>query len=133
MFPFATIAERVLVELTAISWLILIYELARLFVTRETPLIRYLSEASIAIYVIHLTIVVAFSRLFIGLGYSNIISLIFIVLSSVIATGIIYEIFIRRWNMVRILFGMKTRRQHDDTYLPKEHGSTEKVHDSLRG
>ena len=95
--------------MVAISWLVFIYELARRFLNWENKLINYLADASIAIYVIHLTIVLVFSRYFITLDASNLGTFVLITVCSTILTLIVYEVFIRRWSIIRVLFGMKAQ------------------------
>lgn len=97
--------------LSAWCWVLAFLGLGRQYLTRSTPFVRYANEAVLPFYILHQTVIL-------GVGYFvvqwPIPSLLKWVVIGVISFAIImalYELLVRRLNVLRVLFGMKWRRK----------------------
>ena len=88
-------------------WVIAFLGLGKRFLGFSNPTVRYLTEATYPFYILHMTVIVLIGfpvmkwRAGIASRYS------FVVLASTLVTIVSYEVFVRRWNVARFLFGMK--------------------------
>jgi surface polysaccharide O-acyltransferase-like enzyme len=79
------------------------------FLNRGGDFIKYASEAALPIYVIHLPMVVMIGFYVIKFDMPVAAKYLAIVILSLIASVLLYEIAIRRFNFVRFFLGMKKR------------------------
>ncbi|MBN2040489.1 MAG: acyltransferase family protein [Spirochaetes bacterium] len=70
-------------------------------------ILDYCNEAVLPFYILHQTILLAFGYYIIQWDTNNGIKYTAITVSSFAAVMIIYELFVRRFNVLRFLFGMK--------------------------
>jgi glucan biosynthesis protein C len=80
---------------------------ARRFLNRGGGLIRYASEAALPIYIIHLPVVVILGFYVITIQASVAAQYATISLGALVASLALYELAIRRYDAVRLLFGLK--------------------------
>jgi len=76
------------------------------FLNNTNSLLNYASEAAMPFYLLHMTFSVITGYFLIQLNMSVTFKYLLIVLLATGFTLIAYE-FIRRWNVTRLLFGMK--------------------------
>ena len=106
----AWIAYMVLVSFNMWFWVIAFLGLGRRYLGFSNKTLRYITEATYPFYILHMTVVVLIGfpvmnwKMGIAIRYS------FIVIASTLATIMIYELFVRRWRVARVLFGMKPER-----------------------
>lgn len=96
-----------------VSWcgLIAILGYGRQFLNFTNRFLRYQSEASYPVYILHQTIIVVIGYFGIRWPVGVLPKFLVIVAASVFATFAIYEIFVRRTNITRFLFGMRPRKR----------------------
>jgi hypothetical protein len=106
--PLFFVAFCLVKNLNLWSWMIAILGFARIYLNRPGRTIRYANEAVYPFYVLHQTVIIA-------LGYRVIqwemgIAAKFTILAAgtFVITWLIYESIIRRTNILRPLFGMKS-------------------------
>jgi len=91
-------------------WLVAILWLGNRFLNRTGPVLKYSNEAALPLYILHQTVIIAIGYYVIqsamGIGWEFTV----IVTASFIVTMAMYELFIRRWNPIRVLFGMHWKR-----------------------
>jgi fucose 4-O-acetylase-like acetyltransferase len=75
---------------------------------RDGPLVRYLSEATLPLYVLHHTPSVVLAFLIVGLPLSLWAKLALLFVGSILSTFALYHFCIRPWPAMRFLLGMRT-------------------------
>ena len=88
------------------------------FLNRTSPLKRYLSEAAMPFYLLHMTFSVLAGAFIIRLNLPVGAKYPLIVILATILTMVVYEL-VRRWNATRWLFGMKPRKLENKVGLKK--------------
>lgn len=90
-------------------WLLAILGLGSQFLNRKNRFLSYANEAVLPFYILHQTIIISIGfyvvqwNTSVGLKYLTIAS------TSFIAIMLIYELFVRRFTILRFLFGMRLR------------------------
>ncbi|MBI2869211.1 MAG: acyltransferase family protein [Chloroflexi bacterium] len=106
----AFIASQALQAANTWAWLFAILGLGSRFLDRDNRFLRYSNEAVLPFYILHQTVIIVFGfyvvRWSVGVGVK------YLVISAASFAGImlLYELFVRRINALRFLFGMKSSR-----------------------
>jgi hypothetical protein len=74
--------------------------------TGQTPFLRYASEAVLPFYILHQTMLLAVGFFVVQWPIADPLKYLMIMASSFITIVVIYEFIVRRYNPLRILFGM---------------------------
>jgi surface polysaccharide O-acyltransferase-like enzyme len=69
--------------------------------------VKYASEAVLPFYVLHQTIIVGIDFFVVQLPLPIVAKIAIVIVSAFASITIIYEYCVRRWNVTRVLFGMK--------------------------
>jgi peptidoglycan/LPS O-acetylase OafA/YrhL len=103
----AYIAYQAFRGLNAWCWVVMVLSLGRSHLNFSHPLLRYLNEAAYPLYLLHQSIVVALG--FYVVQWQMGIPQKFIIISTAAlgATIGLYELMVRRFNWVRLCFGLK--------------------------
>lgn len=96
--------------LGAILWSIICIQLFSVYFSNKTKLGEYLIEASLPIYLLHHPLSLFFAFLFFDRTEPIWIKMVLHLLFVVFFCLVLYEVLIRRWNFLRILFGLKPLR-----------------------
>jgi len=91
-------------------WLVAILWLGNRFLNRTGPVLKYSNEAALPVYVLHQTIIVVIGFYVVQATWTIGWKFAFIMTTSFIATMLIYELLVRRWNPIRVLFGMHRKK-----------------------
>lgn len=75
--------------------------------TASGAVLRYATEAAYPFYIIHQTVIVTIAYFVCRWEWPSAAKFSFIASASLLLTGAVYEIAVRRWKPVRFLFGMK--------------------------
>lgn len=81
----------------------------RRFLNRGGKFIKYASEAGLPVYIIHLPMVVTIGFYVIKFDIPIAAKYLAILILSLISSVLLYEIAVRRFNFVRLFFGLKKR------------------------
>lgn len=81
------------------------------FLNRTSTLLRYASEAAMPFYLLHMTFSVITGYFVIQLDAPVMVKYPLIVLVATGLTLLAYELVVRRWNVTRLLFGMKPAKK----------------------
>ena len=92
------------------SWVVAILGLGQRFLDKPSKLLRYLSSASYPIYLIHFLVNTAVGMVVVQWDAGIAFKYVVINLATFGICFVIYEV-IRRFNVLRFLFGMKVRRK----------------------
>jgi glucan biosynthesis protein C len=105
----AAIAWCGLSALNVLAWVLTVTGFVTRWFSRGSPTLAYLTDAALPIYMLHQTLIVFavyhLHHVYWPLGVKLLLTLNFSVLGSLA----LYEIFIRRWRWLRLLFGVKSR------------------------
>ena len=91
-------------------WLTAILGFAHRHLTSTNGFLRYANEAVLAFYILHQTLILMIGYYIVQLDTPIIIKYVLVTILSFAATAALYEPLIRRFNVLRFLFGMKPRR-----------------------
>jgi hypothetical protein len=82
--------------------------LAMQYLNIRTPRLDYASEAVLPFYILHQTVILAVGYFVLQWGLPDVLEWAAIVVISFAIIMMIYEFVVRRFNVMRVLFGMKT-------------------------
>ena len=78
--------------------------------SRMSRVARYLNEAVLPVYVLHLPVILAIAFFIVEWTAPMLVKYVALVLASLVLTMAIYDLLVRRFLPVRVLFGMKPRK-----------------------
>ena len=81
----------------------------------NTPFLKYANEAVLPFYILHQTVIVTLGYFVVQWAVPDGLKVLFILTVSFLVTVGLYEFLVRRFNLLRFLFGMK----------PKQRGATD--------
>jgi len=87
-------------------WLVAILWLGNRFLNRTGPVLKYSNEAALPVYILHQTVIIVIGFYVVQLAWGIGLKFAVIMTASFVATMLFYELLVRRWNPVRVLFGM---------------------------
>ena len=93
--------------LTAWMWVVAIFGFGMQYLTVQNKFLAYANEAVLPFYILHQTVLLCVGYYVTHWHIPDPVKYILISLSSFVIILLIYEILIRRINLIRILFGMK--------------------------
>jgi len=88
-------------------WVVALLGLGRRYLNFNNRVLQYANEASYPFYILHQTIVVAIAFYVVRWNISIIEKFFIISTASLVATIFLYELLVKRINVVRFLFGLK--------------------------
>ena len=91
-------------------WLVVILWLGNRFLNRPGPVLSYSNEAALPVYVLHQTVIIVIGFYVVQTAWCIGLKFSVIMTASFVATMLIYELLVRRWNPVRVLFGMRRKK-----------------------
>jgi glucan biosynthesis protein C len=96
-----------------VSWCCLIALLGygKQFLNFTNRFLKYQSEASYPVYILHQTVIIAIGYFVIRWRMGVFPKFIIIVAGSLVVTFAIYEVLVKRTNLTRFLFGMRPKRK----------------------
>jgi hypothetical protein len=77
------------------------------YLTRDAPFLKYANEAVLPFYILHQTVLLLIGYFVVQWAIPDLAKWAIIFVSSFIAIMAIYEFLVRRYNVMRFLFGMK--------------------------
>jgi glucan biosynthesis protein C len=77
--------------------------------TVNTPFLRYTNEAVLPFYILHQTVIISIGFFVVRWAIPDLLKFVLIAASSFFLIMALYEFLVRRYNVMRFLFGMKLR------------------------
>jgi glucan biosynthesis protein C len=77
--------------------------------TFSAPFVRYANEAVLPFYILHQTVIICVGYLVVRWAIPDLLKFVVIAVSSFAIIMALYELLVRRLNIIRVLFGMKWR------------------------
>lgn len=93
------------------TWVLFCLGLGRRYLNRTHRWLPYLTQASYPFYILHQTVIVILGFYLLKLGLGIALGFTLITTASLVATLVLYDLCVRRWNVTRFLFGMKIDRK----------------------
>lgn len=90
-------------------WILALVGYASAYLGRRNAFLAYASEAVYPIYILHQTITIAIAFFLMNLGWGLAAKFAVLATGTFAACLVLYELLIRRWSLVRPLFGLKNR------------------------
>ena len=81
--------------------------LAMQYLTVNTPFLKYAGEAVMGFYILHQTVLLVIGYFVVRWAIPDLAKWMFIFTSSFVVIMVLYEYVVRRFNIIRFLFGMK--------------------------
>ncbi len=92
-------------------WLIVILSFALTRLSFTNGLLRYLNDAAFPIYVLHMPVLTVIAMYVVHLDIPWVLKLVLIIVGAFVITLALYEVLVRRFAVLRILFGLKPHAQ----------------------
>ncbi len=83
----------------------------RKHLTFSTPFLTYANEAVLPFYILHQTVLLAVGYFVVQWAIPSALRWVIILVASFAIIMVLYEFLVRRYNVMRFLFGMKVRRK----------------------
>jgi glucan biosynthesis protein C len=96
-------------SLSSWCWMLAFVGLARQYLTRRTPFLQYANEAVLPFYILHQTVIVVLGYFVVQWAIPGLLKWAIILGGSLAIMMVLYEFLIRRFNVMRFLFGLKWR------------------------
>jgi peptidoglycan/LPS O-acetylase OafA/YrhL len=77
------------------------------FLNFTNRFLKYTGEASYPVYILHQTVIVAIGFYVVQLSTNILVKYLAILIASVVATFVLYDLLVKRFNITRFLFGMR--------------------------
>jgi glucans biosynthesis protein C len=91
-------------------WVIALLGLGHRFLNRTNRVLRYLTEATYPIYILHYVILALIGYALAGLNWPVELKYLTILSLAIAATLLAYDLLVKRTNVTRFLFGMKPKQ-----------------------
>jgi glucan biosynthesis protein C len=94
-------------DLSAWMWVLTFLGFAAKYLNFTNPFLKYATEAVLPFYILHQTLIVCIDFFVVQLPLPIIVKIAIVIVSAFASIMLIYEYGIRRWNVIRVIFGMK--------------------------
>ena len=96
-------------SLSSWCWVLAFAGLARQYLTRRTPFLQYANQSVLPVYVLHQTVILGVGYFVVQSAMPGLLKWAIIFALSLVIIMALYEFLIRRFNVMRVLFGLKWR------------------------
>jgi peptidoglycan/LPS O-acetylase OafA/YrhL len=93
------------------SWLLFILSMASKYLNGTNKFLIYANEAILPFYILHQTVIIVIGFYVVQWNTSVLVKYLFVMPASFIVIMAIYELLIRRVNILRFLFGMRSKKK----------------------
>ncbi|MCG2616721.1 acyltransferase family protein [Terrimonas sp. NA20] len=91
------------------SWILVLFGYASVYLTRSSRFLAYANEAVFPFYILHQTVMMVIAYYLIDQSYGFVVKFVLLVAGTFAGSLLIYELLIRRWKLIRPLFGLKQK------------------------
>jgi glucan biosynthesis protein C len=107
----ANIVFYLLIGFAGWFWLVAIMGLGRRYLNVDSRILPYIREAAYPFYVLHQTVIVAIGYYVVRWTVPALPKFLVVAVASLAVTIVLYDLAVRRTNVTRFLFGMKSLRR----------------------
>jgi peptidoglycan/LPS O-acetylase OafA/YrhL len=93
------------------GWIVFIYSMAAKYLNFKSKIMTYGNEAVLPFYIFHLTVVLCVAWFVLPWDLGIVLKFLIITVASFILIFALYEGFVRHFNVVRFLFGMRFKKR----------------------
>jgi hypothetical protein len=93
------------------SWIIFILSMGARYLNFSNKVLSYANEAVLPFYILHQTVILLVGWFIIPLDLSILVKYLIIATGSFVIIMALYELLIKRFNVLRFLFGMRLKRK----------------------
>jgi len=104
-------------------WLIAILGFGSIYLNFNNRVLKYAGEAVLPFYILHQSVIIVIGYFIIGWTAPVALQYLFLTTASFVAIMALYELFVRRINVMRFLFGLKPGKRAPAPALPSESGA----------
>jgi len=108
------------------SWIALIIGFARKYLNYTNNTLKYCNNLVYPFFILHQSVIIVFGFYVIDWGMSGLLEFATIVIGTFIICGLLYELLIKRINILRTLFGLKWVKKTPSIKLTTNLASTNK-------
>jgi glucan biosynthesis protein C len=101
--------DSILMSLAAWSCIFALLGIVRRYLTFSNPFLSYANEAVLPFYILHQPVILSIGFFVAGWAIPAIGKYLIMLVSAFIVIMVIYEFLVRRFNVMRFLFGMKAK------------------------
>jgi len=91
------------------SWILALFGFAARYLNKKSKLLSYSNEAVYPLYILHQTVMIGIGYYLININWSLGLKLLIMIVGTFSISLLLHELFIRRWKILRPLFGLKRR------------------------
>jgi len=106
-----------------LSWMIFVLSLGAKHLNFKTKVLAYGNEAVLPFYILHQTIILCVGWFVIPWNIGVLPKFLIIAVPSFAMIMLVYELLVRRFNLVRFLFGMRPMGKLPATPIPRPEGA----------
>jgi glucans biosynthesis protein C len=106
----AMIAYRGLANFSVWMWILAALGYGRRYLSFNHPFLRYANEAVYPFYILHQTVIIILGYYLVYQNWGIPFKFLVVVAGTFLITWGLYALLIKRWNLLRVVFGMKWRR-----------------------
>jgi len=99
--------EDLLFSLSAWCWLLAAFGFGMKHLTRSTPFLKYANQTALPFYILHQTLIIMLGYFLVSWEVPDWLKFILVIIGTLLISIGLYEFFVRRFNLMRFLFGMK--------------------------
>jgi len=95
------------------SWLFAILGYSKYLLNKPSKVLTYANDSVYPLYILHQTVLIAMGYSIIQMDWNVYAKFIILIFLTFAGSFLIYELFIKRFNLMRLLFGMKSKPLSD--------------------
>ena len=107
LFPLMDRLVKVLVCLVVWSWLTAVFGFGMVHLNFTNPFLKYANEAVLPFYIIHQSVLICLGFFVMEWAIPDLLKFLIVLTATFILSMGLYEFGVRRFNLMRFLFGMK--------------------------
>jgi hypothetical protein len=123
-FSFVFVLFQIVWTITSWSAVVFVLSIGARYLNTNNRFLVYGNEAVLPFYLFHQTIILCVGWYIIRWDMGLLIKLVIIAAVSFPLIMILYEVFVRRFNIVRFFFGMRPKKKPLATTLPRSEGAS---------
>jgi hypothetical protein len=107
LYAIGEMPADLIVSPVAWCWLLVVFGFGMQHLNFNTPLLKYANEAVLPFYILHQTVIVTLGYFVVQWSIPSLLKFFFTLTASFLISMGLYELIVRRVNLLRFLFGMK--------------------------
>jgi hypothetical protein len=107
LYAIGEMPADLIVSPVAWCWLLVVFGFGMQHLNFNTPFLKYANEAVLPFYILHQTVIVTLGYFVVQWSIPSLLKFFFTLTASFLISMGLYELIVRRVNLLRFLFGMK--------------------------